>query len=530
MAKDDKKPIRCAIYTRKSSQEGLEQEFNSLDAQREAAEAFIKSQKHERWTPITRHYDDGGFSGGSMDRPALHELIADIKKGLVDVVVVYKVDRLSRSLHDFARLVEIFEKYDVSFVSVTQQFSTTTSMGKLTLNILLSFAQFEREVTGERIRDKIAASKQKGMWMGGVPILGYDVKDKKLIVNAEEAEQVRVIFNDYLASTSTIDLIRTLREKRICSKSWVSIRNGKQHVGGFYSKGMLYKLLHNRTYIGEMPHKEKSYPGEHAAIVDRELFEKVRAKLSDNDLKNEDIERQTHGLLKGLLFDNDGGSYSPACSRRKGKKPGQDRFHRYYVSQKSLREGYGDENVNNVRMDDMDELVLEHLRKALPQNVFKGVSKLALREKREFIRQYVERIVIHTGKVDVHLKAEDGTKVCAIPVQFRKHGGKKIILDADGKDIIPAASDKDPALIKALVRAHRWRKTLDESGGKDLKAIAAEEKMVDRYVEKIYRLNYLSPRIKEAIIDGIQPRTLTLSRLMSDIPLVWDAQERLYGF
>ena len=258
MTKDDKKPVRCAIYTRKSSQEGLEQEFNSLDAQREAAEAFIKSQKHERWTLIPRHYDDGGFSGGSMDRPALHELIADIKKGLIDVVVVYKVDRLSRSLHDFARLVDVFEKHNVSFVSVTQQFSTTTSMGKLTLNILLSFAQFEREVTGERIRDKIAASKKKGMWMGGVPILGYDVKDKKLIVNPAEAEQVRLIFCEYLASTSTQSLVRTLRERGIRSKSWFSARASKQHDGGFYNKGMLYKLLHNRTYIGEVPHKDKS--------------------------------------------------------------------------------------------------------------------------------------------------------------------------------------------------------------------------------------------------------------------------------
>lgn len=530
MAKDDKKPVRCAIYTRKSSVEGLEQEFNSLDAQREAAEAFVKSQKHERWTLISRHYDDGGFSGGSMDRPGLHELITDIKKGLIDVVVVYKVDRLSRSLHDFARLVDIFEKHNVSFVSVTQQFSTTTSMGKLTLNILLSFAQFEREVTGERIRDKIAASKQKGMWMGGVPILGYDVKDKKLVVNAAEAEQVRLIFREYLASKSTLHLIRTLREKGIRSKSWVSARTGTKHNGGFYSKGMLYKLLHNRTYIGEVPHKDKSYPGEHTAIVDKELFNKVQEKLSAHDTKNEDIERQTHGLLKGLVFDSDGGAYSPACSRRKGKKPGQDRFHRYYVSQRAIREGYDTVEVKNTRMEDLDMLVLEHLRKSLSPAVFKGVGKMALREKRAFIRHHVERVVIHAGEVCIALKTEAGTKMCTIPIQFRKYGGKKIILGADGKDLIPEASDKDPSLIKALVRAHRWRKVLGESDGKNLKAIAAHENMADRYVEKIYRLNYLSPRIKEAVIDGTQPRTLTLSRLMSDIPVSWDAQERLYGF
>jgi site-specific DNA recombinase len=259
MAKNDKKSLRCAIYTRKSTQEGLEQEFNSLDAQREAGEAYIKSQKHENWILLPKQYDDGGFSGGSLERPALHSLIADIKKGLIDVVVVYKVDRLSRSLHDFAKLVEIFEKHNVSFVSVTQQFNTTSSMGRLTLNILLSFAQFEREVIGERVRDKIAASRQKGMWMGGTPPLGYDVKDKKLYINPKEAETVRFIFQQYLASTSTLDLVRRLKDKGIKTKSWTSAKSGTIREGRPFNKGMLYQFLHCRTYIGEAVHKGKSW-------------------------------------------------------------------------------------------------------------------------------------------------------------------------------------------------------------------------------------------------------------------------------
>jgi site-specific DNA recombinase len=530
MAKDDKKPIRCAIYTRKSSQEGLEQEFNSLDAQREAGEAYIKSQKHERWTLIPRHYDDGGFSGGTMDRPALNDLIADIKKGLIDVVVVYKVDRLSRSLHDFARLVEIFEKDNVSFVSVTQQFNTTSSMGRLTLNILLSFAQFEREVTGERIRDKIAASKKKGMWMGGVPVLGYDVKEKKLIVKLQEAETVRFIFHEYLASTSTLGLIRTLKEKGIRSKSWTSVRNNRRHSGGFFNKGMLYKLLHNRTYVGETPHKDKSYPGEHEAIIDRALFEAVQVKLKAGDTKNENNQFQTHGLLKGLVFDGEGRAYSPACSRRKGEKPGQDRFHRYYVSQKAIKEGYDTVKIRNIRMEDLDSLILANLRKSLSQSDFKGWGIMPLQQKRAFIRQHVSRIVIHESKIDLHIETATGIMVCAIPAQFRKYGGKKLIMDEQGKDILPASSDKDPALIKALVRARQWEKTFRDGDENSLKYIAETQKLGHRYVEKIYRLNFLSPQIKEAILDGNQPRTLTLSRLMSDIPLCWQEQARVYGF
>src|SRR4051794_39117267 len=256
---------RCAIYTRKSSEEGLEQDFNSLDAQREACEAFVRSQKGAGWVALPTMYDDGGLSGGTLQRPALRRLLADIAAGRVDTVVVYKVDRLTRSLADFAKIVEAFDAKGVAFVSVTQQFNTTSSMGRLTLNMLLSFAQFEREVTGERIRDKIAASKQKGMWMGGYPPLGYDVQDRKLVVNASEAEQVRHIFRRYAELKSVRALKEELDATGIVSKS----RMGTQQPGGKpIARGALYHMLQNRLYRGEITHKGAAYPGQHEAIVD----------------------------------------------------------------------------------------------------------------------------------------------------------------------------------------------------------------------------------------------------------------------
>lgn len=522
MAKEDKKPIRCAIYTRKSTQEGLEQEFNSLDAQREAGEAYIKSQKHEHWTLIPKHYDDGGFSGGSMERPALHALIADIKKGLIDVVVVYKVDRLSRSLHDFAKLVEIFEKDNVSFVSVTQQFNTTSSMGRLTLNILLSFAQFEREVIGERVRDKVAASRQKGMWMGGVPTLGYGIKDKKLFIIPEEAETVRFLFQEYLASKSTLELIRKLRAKGIKTKTWTSIRSGERREGGFFNKGMLYRLLHCRTYIGEAVHKDKSYPGEHQAIIDRDLFDRVQEKLNKQNPKADCNQHPSQGLLKGLLFDADGRAYSPVCHVRKERNP-----YKYYVSQKAMRDGYDAvTGIKNIRMDDLDGLILQQIQNMIP----KGWSNKSLREKRDVIREHIEKVIIRDGKIDISLKTEDGQMTRSVPVQLHQYGHKKLVLDSEGRDILPRQSNKDSALIKALVRAHKWEKALASNSQKSLSAIAKFEDLEFMYVTRIYRLYFLAPKIKEAILDGIQPRTLTLSRLMHNIPICWQGQARLYGF
>ena len=293
--------LRCAVYTRKSSEEGLEQEFNSLDAQREACEAYIASQKPEGWVLVPDRYDDGGISGATLERPALKRLLADIEAQRVDVVVVYKIDRLSRALMDFAKLVEVFDRNNVTFVSVTQSFNTTTSMGRLTLNILLSFAQFEREVIGERIRDKFAASRKKGMWMGGFVPLGYDVKDRKLVVNDAEAATVRMIFERFIKIGSATELVKKLRAEDV---------RGKQ--GKLVDKGYVYKLLNNRVYIGEAVHKGVAYPGEHQAIIDRALWDRVHGVLRESPRKRAANTRaQTPALLKGLIFGPTGRAMTP---------------------------------------------------------------------------------------------------------------------------------------------------------------------------------------------------------------------------
>src|SRR6516165_6214796 len=300
------KKTRCAIYTRKSSDEGLEQAFNSLDAQREACAAFIQSQKHEGWTVLPTLYDDGGFSGGTLERPALRRLLDDIEVGQIDVIVVYKVDRLTRALSDFAKLVEIFERHRVSFVSITQQFNTTTSMGRLTLNVLLSFAQFEREVIGERVRDKIAASKKKGMWMGGMPPLGYDVKNRTLVINDDEARTVVDIYRRYLALKSVRALKDELAGAGIRSKRRMR-PDGTAYGGQKLSRGALYLMLQNRIYRGEITHKGNSYPGEHPAIIDQPLWDEVQAVLARNRVERATGARAKHrAVLGSLVFDATG--------------------------------------------------------------------------------------------------------------------------------------------------------------------------------------------------------------------------------
>jgi DNA invertase Pin-like site-specific DNA recombinase len=313
--------LRCAIYTRKSSEEGLDMEFNSLDAQREACEAYIASQKSEGWVATHDRYDDGGFSGGTIERPGLKQLLADIDDGLIDVVVVYKIDRLSRSLMDFSKLVEVFDRNGVTFVSVTQSFNTTTSMGRLTLNILLSFAQFEREVIGERIRDKVAASRKRGIWMGGYVPLGYDVQDRKLLVNDAEAASVRRIFERFVELGSATVLARELRSDGFRNKQ-----------GTLIDKGYLYRLINNRVYRGEALHKGKSYPGEHRAIVDEDLWERVHAILQESPRKRANNSRsRTPALLKGLIFSDTGASMTPTCTKKGAK------LYRYYVSMDVIR-------------------------------------------------------------------------------------------------------------------------------------------------------------------------------------------------
>ena len=326
--------LRCAIYTRKSTEEGLDTEFNTLDAQREACEAYIASQRSEGWVATRDRYDDGGFSGGNLERPGLKQILTDIDDGLIDVVVVYKIDRLSRSLMDFSKLVEVFDRNGVTFVSVTQAFNTTTSMGRLTLNILLSFAQFEREVIGERIRDKVAASRKRGIWMGGHVPLGYDVQDRKLVVNEAEALSVRRIFERFVELGSATVLARELRREGFRSKQ-----------GTLIDKGYLYRLLKNRVYRGEAVHKGTAYPGEHDAIIDDNLWDRAQAILQESPRKRANNSRaQTPALLKGLIFSENGAAMTPT-STKKGTK-----LYRYYVSMDVIRNREAGEETVPMRL------------------------------------------------------------------------------------------------------------------------------------------------------------------------------------
>ena len=419
--------LRCAIYTRKSTEEGLEQDFNSLHAQREACEAFVRSQRQEGWTVLPQHYDDGGYSGGTMDRPALQQLLADIQAGKIDLVVTYKIDRLTRSLADFAKIVEIFDAKGISFVSVTQQFNTTTSMGRLTLNVLLSFAQFERELAGERVRDKIAASKRKGMWMGGVPSLGYEVRDRKLVVVPAEAETVGHIFRRYAALGSVRLLKEELEAAGIRSKQWTS-SSGRCWGGQLIARGALYLMLQNRIYRGEIVHKDQHYPGEHEAIIDPQLWQAVQAKLTANA-----VERSTGGrarnpsLLAGLLFDGEGDRMIPTHAVKKGTR------YRYYVSHPLITKARaGSPGGLRVPAPEIEQLVANRVRQFLSEtdsmlgaierhglgaadqqrlinratDIADRWSTLSTIEIRTLLTTLIGRIDLCPDRVDVHIRTE----------------------------------------------------------------------------------------------------------------------------
>jgi DNA invertase Pin-like site-specific DNA recombinase len=418
--------VRCAIYTRKSSEEGLEQSFNSLQAQREACEAYIASQRHEGWQAIPKIYDDGGFSGGNMNRPALKQLLEDIAAKRVDTVVFYKVDRLTRSLTDFARIIEIFDKQRVSFVSVTQQFNTTSSMGRLTLNVLLSFAQFEREVTGERIRDKIAASKKKGMWMGGVAPLGYEVKDRQLVINPQEAMMVEEIFTQYLRLRSVAKLKQYLDGKKIRTKVRTSA-NGRAFGGRPYSRGGLYKLLNNEVYTGRIAHRGQSYAGQHPMIIAPDVWEKVKALLAANNQGQRQPGIRTSGsVLSGLVFDAAGNRYTATHAMKKGRR------YRYYTSQAVINKRKKPSYLDRIPAKELEQLVSARLRKLLASprelatawaespllaNEIGGVveaaqklsarwSKLTSEESAGFLRQVVRRIVVCASEAEIQVDQE----------------------------------------------------------------------------------------------------------------------------
>jgi site-specific DNA recombinase len=352
--------VRCAIYTRKSHEEGLDQEFNSLDAQRQSAEAYIESQRHEGWKLIRKRYDDAAYSGGTLNRPALQELLADIRAGHIDCVVVYKVDRLSRSLLDFAKLINLFEEHGVSFVSVTQQFNTTTSMGRLTLNILLSFAQFEREIAGERIRDKKLATAQQGKYVGGGPILGLDVVDKKYVVNPEEAKLVREIFNRFEKLESCRKVANALNAEGYRTKVRSSTKSGKQRGGKPWTQRSVYEVLINRKYTGQMVHKGKVYPGEHEAIVSVEQFERVRKLLSANQTYTHKHQVRRFVLLRRMIRCGEcGGRVQPSWTRKDGRE------YRYYACRKKIKEGYGQCPLPNLPAGEIETAVVDQLRALL---------------------------------------------------------------------------------------------------------------------------------------------------------------------
>ena len=423
-----KRRMRCAVYTRKSSEEGLEQEYNSIDAQRDAAHSYIASQRAEGWIPVADDYDDPGFSGGNMERPALVRLLADIQTGKIDVVVIYKIDRLTRSLADFSKMVEIFDRHRVSFVSVTQQFNTTTSMGRLMLNILLSFAQFEREVTGERIRDKIAASKRKGMWMGGVPPLGYDVVNRRLVPNESESDLVRQVFTRFAELGSATRLVKELHQDGATTKSWTT-QDGKTRAGKPLDKGSIHRLLHNRVYLGEMSHRGAWFPAEHPPIVEQALWDRVHAILGKNHrVRANDTRSTLPYLLKGIVFGSDGRALSPHYTAKAG-----GRRYRYYVPQRDAKEHAGASGLPRLPAAALESAVLAQLRKALTcEAVVREVAPRAIAldatldearvsvvmsrleqvwdqlfpaEQHRIVRLMVERVVVSPKDLEVRLRS-----------------------------------------------------------------------------------------------------------------------------
>jgi DNA invertase Pin-like site-specific DNA recombinase len=518
-----KQKLRCAIYTRKSSDEGLEQSFNSLDAQRAAGEAYVTSQASEGWSIVSTLYDDGGYSGGTMERPGLQVLLRDIEAGQIDVVVVYKIDRLTRSLTDFSRIIEIFDAAGTSFVSVTQSFNTKDSMGRLMLNVLLSFAQFEREVTGERIRDKIAASKAKGMWMGGSLPLGYDrpkAGTHKLLVNDEEAATVRHIFARYRELGSVHALQRELTSQGFVSKLH-TYSNGKTSGGLPFSRGALFHLLRNRTYLGKIVHKDTVHEGEHDGIVDPELFERVQAKLNANSRRYRTAAetRVTKAALTGKLFDQTGEVMSPSFSRGRSGK-----VYRYYVSA-SLQQGGSQRDdgvLQRLPAPDIEMLATKTAARWLPHSERPLHSILAIRiADRGLIFECPAKLA---DDIAQHLNDDEeiihtSAKLCRIhvPIALPLRGGKRMIIASGKPDISP-----DQTLIAALRRAH----SMLERDRKGMPLI--EKSLPTAYLRKLLRLAFLAPDIQRDILAGRQPPSLNLQRLVElDMPLCWNEQRKL---
>lgn len=554
--------VRCAIYTRKSSEDGLEQEYNSLDAQYDACAAYAHSQRHEGWTLVKERYDDGGFSGGTMDRPALKRLLADVEAGRVDIILLYKIDRLTRSLSDFAKIVEILDKRQASFVSITQSFNTTTSMGRLTLNMLLSFAQFEREVTGERIRDKIAASKRKGIWMGGPVPLGYDVVDRKLVVNETEAQLVRHIMQRYVALRSVRQLVEELDRDGHRTKVQ-KLKTGAIRGGCSFRVGNLYHLLSNRVYRGLIVHKGDAFPGEHEAIVPAELWNEVQAKLAERSQGGSSrVTRARTGILAGLVY-NSAGRALVLTHTKKGNR----QFHYYANRYESL----GDATAGRVRAQDLESIVTDQLVTMLKSagetesllkpgtynagqlhELIEATSQLASQlyssndiAKQQLIHTMVDRIDVQDGRITISINnrtlldkldplqslqpASLNLVIERVALRLRRGKAMKLVVPPSNANC--ASVLRDEKLIALVAEGRATMALIRANPDKSIPTLAAEQKRCRIRMAKVAKLGCLAPDIVTAIVEGRQPLKLSPGKLLAaDLPANWDEQKRMLGF
>jgi DNA invertase Pin-like site-specific DNA recombinase len=534
MTPQSPKRQRCAIYTRKSTEHNLDLEFNSLDAQREACEAYIKSQAHEGWRLVPDHFDDGGLSGASLNRPSLQRLLDDVRDGKIDIILVYKVDRLTRSLADFAKLVELFDQHGVSFVSITQSFNTTSSMGRLTLNVLLSFAQFEREVIGERVRDKIAASKRKGLWVGGPVPLGYATEDKKLVVVPAEAKIVRLIFTLYLEADSIAALAEVLEGKGIRTKIR-PLSNGESRGGIPFGVGALAHLLRNRFYTGEIDYRGEIHAGEHEAILDHALFDNVQEKLTKNTVDRAMRLKGSPALLMGLIFDDIGNRMTPSHSNKRGVR------YRYYVSH-ALIQGRKREagSVNRVPATEIEDLVLQAVRQNLSSHKPDAPSD------QDAIIAHIDRITVKREALEIKLLETEHTSTNTIPgtrktkespsadsntisipwtgKAFTAVKGVVHAPDMTGPTLSPDTRD---ALLNAIAKARQWGDEMTAGRVKSFADIATKEKKVERHIRLLAPLAFVAPSIVQSIIDGTAPANLTVTELAKSSVHSWRQQHHL---
>jgi site-specific DNA recombinase len=497
---NDVKVLRCAIYTRKSTEHGLEQEFNSLDAQREACEAYIKSQTFQGWKALPQQYNDPAFSGGNLERPALKRLLADIEAGKVDVIVVHKIDRLTRSLADFAKLVDAFDAKSVSFVAVTQQFNTTTSMGRLTLNVLLSFAQFERELSAERVRDKVAASRRKGKWTGGTVPLGYATKDKKLVIDKSEAETVRMIFRLYLELGSFSKLVAELDRRKIVTKRR-NVKVAKYRGGIPFTYGPLAYFLKNRIYIGETHHGGKWFKGEHDAILDQPTFDRVQELLKSNTVKRRVKFSESGAMLQGKLFDDKGNRMGPSFSSKNGV------HYRFYVSTALRGRRHTAGSVTRISAPEIEGLVEAALSEKLQLPVDKILAQ-------------VETITVSSGRIRLALNPARGKqRSIDIPWTPKPKGSAEVNT--------PSTIKVDEKLIKSILRSHVWLADLSSGRQTSIEALAAQANLHPKVIRQELRLAFLPPDLTKAALEG--EAAIELKQIPKTLPLSWQEQHRSIG-